>query len=95
MSRPRGRPKTWTPEQEEILCREYPRIGEAVGVLLGKTAKAVSQKAARLGVRRIGSRRRDGPLIRNKHEKRNTRWCFGHIPEGAAPSVFHLARSTT
>lgn len=46
--------KKWTPEQDELIRQLYPgTLAEKLGQMLGRTTKAVRQRANDLGVRRV------------------------------------------
>lgn len=96
-----GHYNPWTPEEDALILAAYKEKGSAYiekRLQGNRTRKSIERRASRLGATqrlKTPRKKRDTPLVTKREEKRNTRSCFGYIPSGPAPSIFHLAEAIT
>lgn len=89
--------KPWTDQDKEILSRAWPEMGIKCAHMFPEcTPSSIRAQAWRMGLENPPEPEidpDDEPLIVTKKDRRSSKSCYGHIPTGAAISIFHLAEA--
>lgn len=81
--------KVWTKEEVEILTRMYPDFyAREIGVILGRNASSVSNKALSIGLKSSREKiRRSGALSASNPRSIAARFPKGHVPQNKGKKV--------